>query len=134
MAAADVMHRYVEAARSGDFDSAFGMFDDDIVFRVPGRSQFAGEHRGRKAAMAYIDHARGLSRDHDVGVEVIDALTSGERFCLIVRELFHLDGRTIEIRRANVYRVVGEKIVEVWIFEGDQYAADELMSGERAAA
>ena len=122
MAAAEVMRRYRDAAARGDFAEAFGMFADDIVFRIPGRGPFAGEHRGRDAALAYIDHARGLA--HEVRVEVVDQLVSEERFCLIVVE--HI-GDTL-IRRANVYRVRGEEIAEVWIFEGDQYEADALFS------
>ena len=128
MSARDVMESYVGAARRGDFDAAFGHFADDIVFRIPGRSDFAGEHHGREAAMAYIDHARALSREHEVQVDVVDALASEERFALLVRELFHRDGEILEIRRANVYRVAGEEIVEIWIFEGDQYAVDALMA------
>jgi ketosteroid isomerase-like protein len=128
MAAADVMHRYVEAARRGDFDAAFGHFAEDIVLRVPGRSAHAGEKRGRDEAMAYIDTARALSRDHDIELEVIDALTSEDRFALIVRERFHRDGGVVDIRRANVYRVRGEEIVEIWIFEADQYEADALLA------
>jgi ketosteroid isomerase-like protein len=121
MAAADVMRRYREAAARGDFEAAFGMFADDIVFRIPGRSPFAGEHTGREAAMAYIDAARAL---HDgITVEVVDALVSEERFCLIVVE----DFGDRQIRRANVYRVRGEQIAEVWIFEGDQYEVDALL-------
>jgi hypothetical protein len=49
------------------------------------------------------------------------------RFALLVVERFHRDGEVIEIRRANVYRVRGEEIVEIWIFEADQYAADALL-------
>jgi ketosteroid isomerase-like protein len=129
MAAADVMERYAAAARRHDFDTAFGMFAEDIVFRIPGRSAHAGEKRGRAAAMAYIDEARALSRDAGIQVEVVDALVSEERFCLIVVERFHRGGETVEIRRANVYRVRGEEIVEIWIFEADQYAVDALMGG-----
>jgi ketosteroid isomerase-like protein len=127
MAAKDVMERYVAAARRGDFDAAFAMFAEDIVFRIPGRSSFAGEHHGRERAMAYINEARALSREHEVEVEVVDALTSADRFALIVVERFHRGGEIVEIRRANVYRVRGEEIDEIWIFEGDQYAVDALM-------
>ena len=114
------MHRYRAAAARGDFESAFGMFAEDIVFRIPGRSRFAGEHAGREAAMAYINAARAL--EGEVSVEVVDALVSEERFCLIVVE--HIAGTVI--RRANVYRVRGDEICEVWIFEADQYDADAL--------
>jgi ketosteroid isomerase-like protein len=127
MAAEDVMERYVAAARRGDFDAAFAMFAEDIVFRIPGRSSFAGEHHGRERAMAYINEARALSREHEVEVEVVDALTSADRFALIVVERFHRGGEIVEIRRANVYRVRGEEIDEIWIFEGDQYEVDALM-------
>jgi ketosteroid isomerase-like protein len=127
MAAEEVMERYVAAARRGDFDAAFAMFADDIVFRIPGRSSFAGEHHGRERAMAYIDAARALSREHEVQVEVLDALTSTDRFALIVVERFHRDGEIFEIRRANLYRVRGDEIDEIWIFEADQYEVDALM-------
>jgi ketosteroid isomerase-like protein len=121
------MRRYRAAAARGDFEAAFGMFADDITFRVPGRSSHAGEHAGRAAAMAYIDAARGLAHDGDVEVEVVDALTSEDRFALIVREVFHRPEGDVVIRRANVYRVRGDEIAEVWIFEGDQYEVDALL-------
>jgi hypothetical protein len=54
-------------------------------------------------------------------------LVSDERVALLVRERFHGDGPPVEIRRANVYRVQGDKIVEISIFEADQYAVDELL-------
>jgi ketosteroid isomerase-like protein len=117
MSVTEVKESYVAAVRRGDFDAAFGRFAEDIVFRIPGRSEFAGEHRGHAAAMAYIEAARARSREHQVQVEIVDALVSAERFALV-----------IEIPRANVYRVRGEEIVEIWIFEGDQYAVDALMA------
>jgi hypothetical protein len=47
---------------------------------------------------------------------------------LLVRERFHQDdGPPVVIHRANVYRVVDDAIVEIWIFEGDQYAVDALL-------
>jgi hypothetical protein len=78
--------------------------------------------------MEYIETARALSREADIELEVIDALTSEDRFALIVRERFHRDGEVVDIRRANVYRVRGEEIVEIWIFEADQYEVDALLA------
>ena len=45
------------------------------------------------------------------------------------RERFHLPDGDVEIRRANLYRLAGERITEVWIFEADQYEVDELLGG-----
>ena len=129
MSAADVIDRYLAAMRGGDRESAYGFYADDIVFRIPGRSRYAGTHRGREAAVRYIESAVATSHEGDVEVELVDKLVSEERVALILRERFKREAGVLEIRRANVYRVSGDQIVEVWIFEGDQYEVDELLAG-----
>ena len=123
----ELMTDYLAAARRGDWDTAFGYFADDIVFHIPGRSSFAGERRGKGAARDYIESVREHYRGGEIEVELIDMLTSGERVVLLVRERFLGDGDPVEIRRANVYRVQGDEIVEISIFEADQYTVDALM-------
>jgi uncharacterized protein len=130
MSAAEVMHRYVAAARSRDVDAAFGMFAEDIVFRIPGRSSHAGRRQGRDEAMAYINAGRALSQGAEVELELVDVLMSEDRFCLLVNERFQRDGGVVDIRRANVYRVRGDEIVEIWIYEADQYEVDALLAAD----
>jgi ketosteroid isomerase-like protein len=125
MAAIDVMRRYLEAVQRGDWRTGFGFFADDIVLHVPGRSSLAGEHRGREAAERYLQAA--LARAHGARVEV-ELVASEERVALVVRERFGRPGGAVEIRRANLYRLRGDQIVEVWIFEANQYEVDELLA------
>jgi ketosteroid isomerase-like protein len=125
--ALDLMRRYIELARAGDWDRALGFFADDLVFHIPGRSAHAGELRGRDAAARYIEAARALSHGNHVEVELIDMLASEERVALIVRERFDRPEGPVEIRRANVYRIEDDHIAEVWIFEHNQYEVDALM-------
>jgi len=128
MAALDVMRRYLEAVQRGDWETGFGFFADDVVLHVPGRSSLAGEHRGRAAAEGYLQAALARSHGAQVEVELVDMLASKERVALIVRETFSRPGTAVEIRRANVYRLRGEQIAEVWIFEANQYEVDELFA------
>ena len=121
------MRRYIDAAKRRDFESAYACFADDIVARVPGRSDMAGELNGRDAVIAYIEKARALSHG-DVSLEVVDMLTSGDRFALLLREIFHRDGGDVVINRANVYRVADDQITEIWIYEGNQYEVDALIA------
>ena len=100
MTAREVMTAYLAAARSGDWDTAFG----------------------------YIRTIRDHYREGTIELELVDMLASDERVALIVRERFHGDGPPVEIRRANVYRVRDGAIVELSIFEGDQYAVDALLA------
>ena len=134
MAALDVMRRYLEAVRRGDWETGFGFFADDIVLHVPGRSSLAGEHRGRLAAEGYLKAALARSHGAEVEVELIDMLASEERVALMVRERFTRPGGTVEIRRANVYRLRGDRIAEVWIFEANQYEVDELFADDPEGA
>ena len=127
------MQDYIAAARSGDFSAAYRLYSEDIVGHVPGRSSFAGELRGREAVIAYIEHARGLSHDGDVELEVVDMLHSDERVTLLVREVFHLPTGDVEIRRSNVYRIRDGRIVEISVYEANQYEVDALL-GDKSAA
>ena len=124
----ELIDRYVTAMRAGERSTAYEFFADDVVLHLPGRSQFAGTHRGRDAAVAYIESAVARSHAGEVELELVDTLMSEERVALIVRERFQRDGGVVEIRRANVYRIRGERIVEIWIFEADQYEADALLA------
>jgi ketosteroid isomerase-like protein len=120
------MTEYVAAAKRGDWVTAFGYFADDIVFHIPGRSQFAGDRAGKDAAVEYIHTIRDHYREGEIELELIDMLVSEDRVALLVRERF-LGSETVEIRRANVYRVQNDAIVEISIFEADQYVVDELL-------
>ena len=123
----ELMTDYLAAAKRGDWDTAFGFLADDLLIHIPGRSAFAGQQFGKAAAVEYIQSVRERYRDGGIELELIDMLCSEERVVLLVRECFHGKGAPIEIRRANVYRVKDEKVVEVSIFEADQYVVDELL-------
>jgi ketosteroid isomerase-like protein len=123
----DLMDRYVAAMQRGEWETGFGFFAEDIVLHIPGRSRFAGSHRGRDAARRYLESAVAVAHE-GVEVEVVDRLCSRERVALILLERFHRDGDVVEIRRANVYRVRGEEISEIWIFEANQAEVDALFA------
>ena len=121
------MTDYLAAAKRGDWETAFGFLADDLLINIPGRSAFAGQRLGKEVAVGYIQSVRERFRDGAIELEFIDMLCSDERVVLLVRERFHGEGAPIEIRRANVYRVKGGKVVELSIFEADQYVVDELL-------
>lgn len=123
---ASVVRDYLAAMRSGDRQAAYAYFADDVVGHVPGRSPPAGVRRGRDSVIEYIETVVGAARG-DVEIELVDQLTGAGHVALLVVEHLAVDGRRpVEIHRCNVYRVVGGRIAEIRIYEGDQYAADEL--------
>jgi uncharacterized protein len=125
----EVIDRYLAAMRAGDFETGIGFYAEDVVFRIPGRSPWAGEHRGRDRAAAYLLEARERAHEGEIELKLLDRLTSDERVALLVEERFTRPEGDVTIRRANVYRIRGEEIAEVWIFEADQYEVDALLGG-----
>jgi ketosteroid isomerase-like protein len=122
---AAVVRDYLAAMRSGDRQAAYAYFADDVVGHVPGRSALAGVRRGRDAVIEYIETVVAAARG-DVEIELVDQLAGAGHVALLVVEHLAVDGRSVEIHRCNVYRVVAGRIAEIRIYEGDQYAADAL--------
>src|SRR3954452_11437330 len=103
----EVIDHYIAAMRSGDYETGFGFFAEDVAVRIPGRSEWAGEHSGREAGVAYIRNALERAHQGELELELIDRLISDERVALLVRERFMGREGDVVIGRANVYRIRG---------------------------
>jgi hypothetical protein len=78
--------------------------------------------------LSSLESVRDLFGHNRIELELVDMLAGAERSVLIVREKFlGDDGPPIAINRSIVYRVSDGKIVEIAIYEGDQYEVDELL-------
>jgi predicted SnoaL-like aldol condensation-catalyzing enzyme len=124
----EVITAYGTAMRAGDWNAGIGFFADDVVGYVPGRSDLAGVKRGKAALVEYLDTVISHVRDR-VELVIMDTLVGAEYVGLLVREILGEGDDRIEIRRLNVYKIVDDKIVEIRIFEADQYAVDEWTAG-----
>lgn len=113
----------MSAMRSGDRDAAYAHFADDIVGYVPGRSALAGIRRGRPAVEAYIRDAIARA-EGDVSLDLVDTLVGEDHVALLLYEHLGSGEDALHLRRTNVYRIRDDKIVEIRIFEADQYAVD----------
>ena len=124
----EVITAYGTAMRSGDWDTGIGFFADDVVGYVPGRSELAGVKRGKVAVVEYLNAVIAHVRNR-VDLVIVDTLIGGAHVGLLVREILGEGDDRIEIRRLNVYKIIDDKIVEIRIFEADQYAVDEWTAG-----
>ena len=69
---ADLIGRYLDCARAGDWERAFRFISDEIVLHVPGRSAFAGEVRGLDAVRRYLEAAIAHAQESKVEVELVE--------------------------------------------------------------
>jgi ketosteroid isomerase-like protein len=76
----EVIGRYLDVMRSGDRETGYTFFAEDVSFHIPGRSAFAGNHRGRDAAVNYIESALALAHEghgHAVPLVELDGAAKG---------------------------------------------------------
>ena len=129
-----LMRRFTDAVRRGDWETGRDFLAEDIVVHVPGGSALAGERRSKAAVRDFVEAAIARAHGGTVQVELFEMLACDERVALRVKERFCSQTGVVEIQRCNVYRIRAGEIVEVWIFEADQYEVDALLSAEAAAA
>jgi ketosteroid isomerase-like protein len=124
----ELMRRYSAALTAGKAVDALPFYAEDLVLHIPGRSPHAGTFHGQDAVLAYYTR---IFRDTDgkfqpLGVD--DILASDTHAASLVRWRVERDGRSIEIDRVVIYRIVDERIAEIWVRDWDQYAYDELFA------
>jgi uncharacterized protein (TIGR02246 family) len=124
MDAAAVLDEYAAAWARGDPETAFSFYADDVVMRLPGHGSLAGVHDGRAAVIAAIRALLARTDGLPVEVEVIDRLVSPDRVAMVLRERATRGQEHLDLRRVNVYRVRDDRIVEIDVFEADQYDVD----------
>jgi ketosteroid isomerase-like protein len=133
MTTEQVMAAYLDAWSRGDPEAAFALYADDVVMRLPGRSPEAGTHVGREAVMSCIRSLLGRLDGLDVEVKAIESAYGTTRAFILVRERGRRGDAVLDIRRVNSYRVLDGRIVEIEIFEGDQYEVDDFFGPDSRA-
>jgi hypothetical protein len=76
--------------------------------------------------IAAIQALLARTGDASVEVEVLDRLFSGDRVAMVLREATVRGSQRLQLRRVNLYRVAGGKIVDIDIYEANQYEVDEF--------
>ena len=95
---------------------------------MPGRNQFSGIFRGKKAVKDLLNRLVEFTAGEIKILEVCDVLAS-DKYCVnVVRAQFGRPGKKeiLKVRRFVVFRIHDNKIAEYWIFDEDQIADDDF--------
>jgi ketosteroid isomerase-like protein len=122
----DVMRRYGEAWRAGNYAGMQDLMDDGVVLHLFGHSPLAGTFRGKKELADIVRIIQEIT-DRKL-IELHDILVGEHHAAALVVESMKRHGKTVELERVFVYHLENGKITEVWIFDQDQNAVDALWS------
>ncbi|MGH2581674.1 MAG: nuclear transport factor 2 family protein [Anaerolineales bacterium] len=123
----NLIHTYFDAINRRDMETALCVFADEIILHCPGRSRVSGMYHGKQELLSFwqkqMDISGGTFHPNVVGI-----LTSDERIVVLADLTAEREGKTFEWRRSLDYLTRNGRIEEAWVYESDQYLADELFS------
>lgn len=124
MSAIDVVGQYGAAMAAGDMEALAATFHPDAVWHQPGANQVSGDHVGPDAILAHLGRFMQLS-DGTFALETESVTESGALVSATVRFRAQRQGRDdLDQHGVDVFRVSGDRIVEVWLMSEDQEAED----------
>ena len=117
----------VDAFNRRDLEPVSKLFADEIVLHYPGKSRVSGTYHGKEGLLEFwqkqIEFTGGSFQGNVISV------CQGEGSLILVMEAtVEHSGETLSWQRVNRYHIADGRIVEAWIFEGDQYAADAVFA------
>jgi ketosteroid isomerase-like protein len=117
----------VEAFNRRDLETVTKLFSDDVVLHCPGKSRVSGTYQGKPGLLEFWQKQIELTGGSFQGNVI--SVCQGEGSLILVMEVIvdHAD-ETLSWQRVNRYHVADGRIVEAWIYEGDQYVADTVFA------
>jgi ketosteroid isomerase-like protein len=120
-----LMRELDEAQLRGDVETFAGYFTDDVVIHVPGKSSFAGDHRGKDRFLEVFQ--RFLERVPDYSFEPHAYLADDEHGVSLQRSTYKRGNETLETNEAFVAHFRGGKVSEVWLLSEKSDEVDAFL-------
>ncbi len=117
-----------EAFGRGDLDALRGLFAEDIVWHVGGRSPFSGDYKGLDKTFGFFTtvftETGGTLKN-----EVHDLLASDKHGIALVTQTGERNGKSLNANAVHVVHYDGEgKVTESWFIPEHAYEVDEFWS------
>jgi uncharacterized protein len=122
---AEVVRRGYEAFQKGDLAAFDDLLADDCVWHVPGKSQLAGDKKGRQATVEYYGQLGQLS-EGSVQVELHDVVANDEHVVGLHRTSASRGGKSFDTTEAIIFHLNDGRITEAWEHPFNLYGQDEV--------
>jgi uncharacterized protein len=124
---AAIIRRGYDAFNAGDMETLTEIFDEGVVWHVPGRSSLADDYQGRDATFGFFGQlAEGSGGT--LRVELRHLLADDERVVGIHRNIAERDGKHLDVDVCLVFQLDDGRVTEAWEHYRDLYAYDEFWS------
>jgi len=121
------IQQLIEAFNQRNLEPALKLFSEGVILHCPGKNRVSGDYHGRSGVVEFWKKQIALTNNTLQG-QVI-ATSQGEGILVLIMDVsVELDDQQVSWQRVNQYHVVDARIIECWIYEGDQYTADAVFA------
>jgi uncharacterized protein len=113
------------AFAKGDFAVLNDLFAEDLLWHEPGRSQLAGDYRGREAVYEFFGRLMELS-EGSFQLELQAVFADDEHGVALVVSSASRGGQSVQATDAHIFRMRDGQVAEFWNATTAPYAYDEL--------
>ena len=114
------------AFAKGDFAVLNDLLAEDLLWHVGGRSQLAGDYRGREAVYGFFGKLMEVT-EGSFHSDLHAAFADDEHGVALTVATASRGGRSIRVNDVDVFHMRDGKVVEYWAATTDAYAFDELI-------
>jgi ketosteroid isomerase-like protein len=123
-----IIRRGYEAFNSADVNTLIEVFDESLVWHLPGRSPFANDYQGREATLAYFGQL-GQETGGTFRAELQHLLADDDdRVVGIQRSTAERDGKRLDVGNCIVFELKDGRVTDGREHFHDLYAWDEFWS------
>ncbi len=122
------MQRAYDAFNTGDMDTLIEIFDEGLVWHLPGRSSMASDYQGRDATLAYFGQlAQKTGGTFRAELERLLG-DDDDRVVGIQRSTADRDGKHLDVGNCIVFQLKDGRVTDGREHFNDLYAWDEFWS------
>jgi ketosteroid isomerase-like protein len=123
-----IMQRAYDAFNTGDIDTLVELFDESVVWHLPGRSAMANDYQGRDATLGYFGQI-GQETGGTFRAELQHLLADDDdRVVGVQRSTGDRDGKHLDVGNAIVFQLKDGRVTDGREHFEDLYAWDEFWS------
>jgi ketosteroid isomerase-like protein len=115
------------AFAQGDVPTVMQVFDDNILWHVPGRGPLSRDYHGHAEVLGFFQRFMELSQG-TFRIRVDDVLANDQRVIALVTESAERNGRRWSSPQVHAWTVQDGKALIFWQYQGDQQTEDEFWS------
>jgi ketosteroid isomerase-like protein len=120
-----LVRRMFDAFASKNGFALRGLFADDAVWTVPGRSALAGVYRGRREVFRFLARLEEET-DGTYASRLVEALVSDDRAAAVYRASGRRRGRDLDLDQVLLFRFDDGRVTEVTALPCDPVAFEEF--------